>query len=76
MQAATAPQRRRTAPAGTMRAAVLTQPRRFEIYEITIPEPRPNELLVRVQGCGICASNIPPFEGRPWFIYPMEPGAL
>jgi threonine dehydrogenase-like Zn-dependent dehydrogenase len=59
-----------------MRAAVLVQPLRFEIRDVRVPKPRPNELLVRIQGCGICASNIPPFEGKPWFSYPMEPGAL
>jgi threonine dehydrogenase-like Zn-dependent dehydrogenase len=31
---------------------------------------------VRLEGCGVCASNIPPFEGREWFTYPMAPGAL
>jgi threonine dehydrogenase-like Zn-dependent dehydrogenase len=31
---------------------------------------------VRLEGCGICASNIPPWEGKPWFSYPMAPGAL
>jgi threonine dehydrogenase-like Zn-dependent dehydrogenase len=29
---------------------------------------------VRVVGCGVCASNVPPFEGRDWFEYPMPPG--
>jgi threonine dehydrogenase-like Zn-dependent dehydrogenase len=29
---------------------------------------------VRVQGCGVCASNLPLWEGRPWFEYPLEPG--
>jgi threonine dehydrogenase-like Zn-dependent dehydrogenase len=31
---------------------------------------------VRLEGCGVCASNIPPFEGREWFRYPMAPGQL
>lgn len=33
------------------------------------------EVLVRLQGCGVCASNIPVWEGRAWFHYPLEPGA-
>lgn len=33
-------------------------------------------MRVRLEGCGVCASNIPPFEGREWFSYPMDPGAL
>src|SRR5438045_4199726 len=34
-----------------------------------------NEVRVRIEGCGVCASNIPGWEGRPWFQYPFEPGA-
>ena len=59
-----------------MRAAVIAEPRRVEIAEVPIPEPGTNQLLVRLEGCGVCASNIPPWEGKPWFNYPMAPGAL
>jgi threonine dehydrogenase-like Zn-dependent dehydrogenase len=58
-----------------MRAAVLCEPRRFEIVETRIPEPGDNEVCVRVEGCGICGSNLPVWEGRPWFEYPLEAGA-
>jgi len=34
----------------------------------------PNELLVKMEGVGLCASNIPVWEGREWFQYPLEPG--
>ncbi len=60
----------------TMRAAVITAPRQFELREVAIPEPGPRQVRVKLEGCGVCASNIPPWEGRPWFQYPMEPGAL
>jgi 2-desacetyl-2-hydroxyethyl bacteriochlorophyllide A dehydrogenase len=30
---------------------------------------------VRLEGCGVCASNLPVWEGRPWFQYPLTPGA-
>jgi threonine dehydrogenase-like Zn-dependent dehydrogenase len=60
----------------TMKAAVVSAPRQVEIIAAPIPEPKPNQLLVRLQGCGVCASNIPPWEGKPWFTYPMPPGAL
>ena len=33
-----------------------------------------DELLVRMEGVGLCASNIPVWEGREWFQYPLEPG--
>jgi threonine dehydrogenase-like Zn-dependent dehydrogenase len=58
-----------------MRAAVLTGPGRIDIHEIRRPIPRTDEVLVRVESCGVCASNVAPFEGRHWFTYPFEPGA-
>lgn len=58
----------------TMMAAVLTSPKHFEIKEVDVPEPKENQVLVRLEGCGICASNIPVFQGREWFTYPMEAG--
>lgn len=61
---------------GTMRAAVVVAPRQIEVQEVSIPEPAPDQVLVRLEGCGVCASNLPPWEGREWFKYPMEPGAL
>src|SRR5215208_1678514 len=60
----------------TMRAAVVSGPGKVEVVEAQVPKPNSNELLVRIEGCGVCASNIPPWEGKPWFTYPMAPGAL
>ena len=64
------------ANSSTMRAAVISAPQTLDIVQTQIPQPNANELLVRIEGCGVCASNIPPWEGRPWFTYPMVPGAL
>ncbi|HYH08817.1 MAG TPA: zinc-binding dehydrogenase [Thermoanaerobaculia bacterium] len=41
----------------------------------SLPEPGAGELRVRVEGCGVCASSLPAWEGREWFHYPLEPGA-
>jgi threonine dehydrogenase-like Zn-dependent dehydrogenase len=30
---------------------------------------------VKLQGCGICASNLSVWEGRPWFQYPRDAGS-
>jgi threonine dehydrogenase-like Zn-dependent dehydrogenase len=30
---------------------------------------------VRIEGCGVCASSLPLWEGRDWFSYPLDPGA-
>lgn len=59
-----------------MAAGTLVAPRRFEVRETAVPTPGPREVLVRLEGCGVCASNISPWEGQPWFTYPMAPGAL
>jgi threonine dehydrogenase-like Zn-dependent dehydrogenase len=60
----------------TMRAAVVTAPQQVEVREAPVPVPEAGQVRVRLEGCGVCASNIPPWEGREWFSYPMEPGAL
>ena len=60
----------------TMRAAVLVAPEHFEVRDVPLPKPSATEVRVHIEGCGVCASNIPPFEGREWFRYPMTPGQL
>jgi threonine dehydrogenase-like Zn-dependent dehydrogenase len=59
-----------------MRAAIVVAPGRVEVDECALPEPGPGQARIRLEGCGVCASNVPPWEGRPWFAYPMPPGAL
>jgi 2-desacetyl-2-hydroxyethyl bacteriochlorophyllide A dehydrogenase len=58
-----------------MRAAVISAPRSAELHELATPTPGPGEVLVELEGCGICGSDLPVWEGRPWFDYPREPGA-
>lgn len=59
-----------------MRAAVLTAPRRMELQKVPQPTPGPGEVRIRLQGCGVCASNLAIWEGTPWAQYPTEPGSL
>jgi threonine dehydrogenase-like Zn-dependent dehydrogenase len=58
-----------------MRAAVISAPREVRLAEVERPDPGPGEVRVRLEGCGVCASNLAPWEGQPWFSYPMEPGS-
>src|SRR5437870_625488 len=58
-----------------MRAAILTGSRRFALAEAPRPVAGAGEVVVRVEGCGVCASNLPVWEGRPWFEYPLDAGA-
>jgi 2-desacetyl-2-hydroxyethyl bacteriochlorophyllide A dehydrogenase len=57
------------------RAAMISAPGKIEIRELEFREPAAGEVRVRIEGCGVCASNLPLWEGKPWFEYPLEPGA-
>src|SRR3712207_4167578 len=59
-----------------MRAAIVTGPGQIEIREVARPEPGPGQVRLRLEGCGVCASNLTPWAGPEWMQYPTEPGAL
>ncbi|MGB8705459.1 MAG: zinc-binding dehydrogenase [Gillisia sp.] len=56
------------------RAAVLNAPGEVVIKNIHLPEPGNDEVRIKLEGSGLCASNIPIWEGRDWFDYPVSPG--
>src|SRR3954464_7199712 len=58
-----------------MRACVIAAPGRADMQTLVRPEPGPGEVLVRLEGSGVCASSLPLWEGREWFQYPQPPGA-
>jgi threonine dehydrogenase-like Zn-dependent dehydrogenase len=58
-----------------MRAAVIAAPRVVELRSVATPSPGAGEVLVELEGCGVCGSDLPVYEGREWFEYPREPGA-
>src|SRR3954470_23733986 len=60
----------------TMAAALITAPGKLQLETVPLPAPKANEVRVRLEGCGVCASNLPPWEGREWFKYPMAAGQL
>ena len=60
--------------ATTSRAAVITSPQHVDIKEVALPVPQAGQVRLRLEGCGLCASNIPVWEGREWFSYPIEAG--
>ncbi len=63
-------------PAARMRAAVLTGPGQIEIKEIGLPAPGARQVRLRLEGCGVCASNLTPWAGPDWMQFPTEPGSL
>ena len=58
-----------------MQACVIASPKQASLTEVEIPEPGDNQVLLRLEGSGVCASSIPLWEGREWFTYPQPPGA-
>jgi threonine dehydrogenase-like Zn-dependent dehydrogenase len=62
--------------AATMRAARLAGPGEITLDEVSIPEPGPEQVRIRLEGCGVCASNLTPWGGAEWMTYPTDPGAL
>ena len=60
----------------TMQAAVLTGAAAIATTRVARPEPGPGEVRVKLEGCGVCASNIEPYEGQPWSTFPGDAGGL
>jgi alcohol dehydrogenase, propanol-preferring len=65
-----------------MKAMILNQISHFDknvnplhLVEIPVPEPRENEILIKVKVCGVCHTDLDEIEGRtvPSF-YPVIPG--
>src|SRR5438128_11354011 len=59
-----------------MRAAVLVAPGKIEIEDVPRPEPGPDQVRIRLEGCGVCASNLTPWAGPEWMQFPTPPGGL
>ena len=60
----------------TMRAAVLAGPGQMRLDKVRRPQPGAGQVRVRLEGCGVCASNLTPWAGPEWMEFPTEPGAL
>jgi len=58
-----------------MKAVSFLGSRKIEVRQVSLPEPGEGQVRVRLKGCGVCASNVPVWEGRDWFKYPFEAGA-
>jgi L-iditol 2-dehydrogenase len=46
-----------------MKALLLSQYRHLELTDLPVPEPRPDEVLIRVAACGICGSDVHGYDG-------------
>lgn len=52
--------------------AILVVPGRMEIKDAPVPEPKENEVMIKVEYVGICGSDVHGFESGP-FIPPKDP---
>ena len=59
-----------------MRAAVVEGAGRLTVRMVARPEPGPNQVRLRLEGCGVCASNLGPWSGPDWMHFPTAPGDL
>lgn len=57
------------------RAAVIRESRSAELVEVPAPEPGAGEVRLRLEGSGVCGSDLAVWTGRPWFEYPRPAGA-
>jgi threonine dehydrogenase-like Zn-dependent dehydrogenase len=59
-----------------MRAVRVTAPGQIAVEAVAKPEPGPGQVRVRLEGSGVCASNLTPWAGPDWMQFPTEPGSL
>ena len=60
-----------TPHAPSARAAVLTGPQTLEIREFPIPSLLPGEILIEVEACGICGTDVHEFKRDPFGLIPV-----
>jgi threonine dehydrogenase-like Zn-dependent dehydrogenase len=58
-----------------MQACVIASPGTSGLQDVATPEPAGGQVLIAMEGSGVCASSLPLWEGRDWFAYPQPPGA-
>ena len=57
-----------------MRALTIVQPHQAEVQEIASPEPEGRDVLIEVQACGICGTDVHILRGEYMGSYPIIPG--
>ena len=66
------------APSGdipkTAKVAMMTELKHFEIQEYPIPELGDDDILVRVEGCGVCGTDAHEYKNDPFSLIPVVLG--
>src|SRR4051794_30030939 len=73
---ASSAQRQQPSADSKMRAAVLVAPGACVAEQVARPVPGARQVLIRLEGCGVCASNLTPWAGPEWMKFPTAPGDL
>ena len=60
--------------ANTARVGMMTAKEKIEIKEFNIPEIGDDEMLVKVEGCGVCGTDVHEFKNDPFGLIPVVLG--
>ena len=58
----------------TAKVAMLTAQKKIEVKEFDIPALEDNDILVKVEGCGVCGTDVHEWRGDPFGIIPVTLG--
>ena len=58
----------------TARVAMLTELNKFEIKEYPMPQVGDDDILVKVEGCGVCGTDAHEFKNDPFSLIPVALG--
>jgi D-arabinitol dehydrogenase (NADP+) len=57
-----------------MKAIVYDAPRKFTYRDVEVPAIAPDEILLRVDACGLCGTDLHVHEGEFGARFPLIPG--
>lgn len=58
----------------TAKVAMLTAQKKIEVKEFPIPALNDDDILVKVEGCGVCGTDVHEWKGDPFGIIPVTLG--
>jgi NADPH2:quinone reductase len=62
--------------AGQLAGVVIPKAGEIQLRNVALEAPGDGQVRVRLEGCGVCASNLTPWAGPDWMEFPTEPGGL
>ncbi len=58
----------------TAKVAMLTGTKKIEVKEFPVPALEDNDILVKVEGCGVCGTDVHEWKGDPFGLIPVTLG--